>query len=101
MERVRSNEISAHVGARIVVRGWVQAIRRLGAVSFLVVRDGWGIVQAVVVDEAKLAGIVAESVVEVTGTVVAEPQHELHGVDVRVLSAVDEPPTIQLGKKKL
>ena len=33
---------------RVRVRGWLHALRRLGGMSFLVVRDGWGIVQAVV-----------------------------------------------------
>jgi nondiscriminating aspartyl-tRNA synthetase len=110
MERIRSVEVPAHVGARVKVCGWLHAQRRLGGVTFLVVRDGWGMVQAVVASEARLAplvaaGALAESVVELEGEVVAEPQApggaELHGVDLRVVSAVTEPTPLVLSKKAL
>ncbi|MCW5803439.1 MAG: aspartate--tRNA(Asn) ligase [Deltaproteobacteria bacterium] len=108
MERIRSSELGAHVGERVRVAGWLQSLRRLGAVSFLVVRDGWGTVQAVVADDARLAplreaGCEVESVVEVEGTVVANAQArggvELHAPDVRVVSAVTEAPPVRLDKK--
>ncbi len=103
MERIRSFELAAHVGEQVCVKGWLHSVRRLGAVGFAVVRDGWGLIQAVLVEErmAALDGVLAESVVELVGTVVAEPQLELHGVIVRVISAVDELPPVQLGKKQL
>jgi nondiscriminating aspartyl-tRNA synthetase len=83
--------------------GWLQSLRRLGAVNFVVVRDGWGTVQAVATERAMagLEGVMPESVVEVVGTVVGEPQLELHGIDVRVISAVGEPTPVQLGKKSM
>ena len=106
MERVRSVHVAARVGTRVRVVGWLQAQRRLGGVTFLVVRDGWGVVQAVVADEARLAplaGALLESVVELEGDVVAEAQApggaELHSVTLRVLTAVTEPTPLLLGKK--
>jgi nondiscriminating aspartyl-tRNA synthetase len=110
MERVRSTGVPARVGARVKVCGWLHAQRRLGGVTFLVVRDGWGLTQAVVANEARLeplasAGALLESVVEVEGDVVAEAQApggaELHGVSVRVLAAVTEPAPLVLSKKAL
>jgi len=101
MERVRSLEIASHVGERVKICGWLQSMRRLGAVSFAVIRDGWGTVQAVVSEQkmAALDGVQLESVVEVEGTVVAEPQVELHGVSVSVVSAARAAPPVQLAKK--
>ena len=45
--RIRTPEVASHIGETVRVAGWLHALRRLGGVSFLVVRDGWGIVQAV------------------------------------------------------
>jgi nondiscriminating aspartyl-tRNA synthetase len=86
--------------------GWLQSVRRLAAVTFLEIRDGWGIVQAVVADQARiepLNEVQLESVIEVEGDVVAEAQAaagvELHHISVAVISAVTEPTPVQLGKK--
>jgi nondiscriminating aspartyl-tRNA synthetase len=103
MERIRSTHLAARAGERVKVMGWLHSVRRLGAVNFAVVRDGWGLVQAVLTEErmAALAGAQPESVVELEGTVMTEPQLELHGVTARVISAVTEPAPVQLGKKQL
>ena len=76
MERVRSEQVAACVGQRVRVVGWLQSLRRLGAISFLAVRDGTGVVQAIA-DQARLAPLAAarpESVIAVTSCVCAEPQ---------------------------
>jgi nondiscriminating aspartyl-tRNA synthetase len=102
--RIRSNELATHVGEQVAVAGWLQSVRRLGKVTFLVIRDGWGTIQAVVADEARLApleGAELESVVELTGTVAGEPQVELHGVTIRVIARVAEPAPVLLAKKAL
>jgi nondiscriminating aspartyl-tRNA synthetase len=105
MQRVRSVEVAARVGQRVRVVGWLQSVRRLGAISFLVIRDGAGVVQAVA-DPARLAALgaaQAESVVAVTGEVCAVPQAphgvELREIDLEVISEATEPPPVQLGKK--
>jgi asparaginyl-tRNA synthetase len=43
------DEIGRHVGADVEVRGWVYNLRSSGAIHFLVLRDGTGILQAVAV----------------------------------------------------
>jgi nondiscriminating aspartyl-tRNA synthetase len=103
MERIRSCELAAHVGQRVRVAGWLASVRRVGAINFVVVRDGWGTIQAVVGEaEIKpLAGAELESVVELWGTVCCQPQLELQDVAIDVLSAVTVPGPVLLSKKTL
>ncbi len=97
MERVRTTQLGEHVGQRIVLRGWLHNVRALGKINFILVRDGYGIAQAVAQDEevlTTLRGARDESVIEVTGVVVAEAQapggFELHDISLRVISPVTE-----------
>jgi nondiscriminating aspartyl-tRNA synthetase len=108
VERRRSHELAAHVGERVRIFGWLQAVREKGAITFAVVRDGWGQVQVVAESSdvrAELSKLGAESVVAVDGTIVAHPQArggvEIHATAVRAISEVTDPPPVQLGKKEL
>jgi nondiscriminating aspartyl-tRNA synthetase len=108
MERLRTTEIQAHVGERVFVQGWLHSLRQLGGVSFLVVRDGWGLLQCVTeheTDLATLANVGVESVIAVEGTAVAEVQApsgvELHDLRIKVLTLVTETPPIALNKRKI
>ena len=101
MERVRSIEVAARVGQRVRVQGWLHAVRRHREFSFVVVRDGWGAVQAIATDLSALDGVQLESVVELEGAVRDEPQLELHDVAIRVVSPVTRPTPVVLGKKAL
>ena len=77
MNTIRSVEASSHVGQRVRLTGWLHNVRRLGGVSFVVLRDGWGTIQAVTESEADLAPIAdlrLESVISLTGVIVATPQ---------------------------
>jgi nondiscriminating aspartyl-tRNA synthetase len=62
----------------VSVRGWLHNVRRMGGVTFVVVlRDGWGTIQAVTEDEADLAplaGLALESVIALRGRVTANAQ---------------------------
>ena len=63
-------EVSAHIGERVRLTGWVQQLRRLGGVNFIVLRDGWGTIQAVTENEADLAplaGLGLETVIALEG----------------------------------
>ena len=46
---IEIKQLGDHVGAEVTVKGWVEATRGHGKVSFTVVRDGTGIVQGVLV----------------------------------------------------
>ncbi len=68
--------------------GWVQQVRRLKRVSFLIVRDRRGLAQVVVDDPALMSTVEHlgnESVVTVGGTVIASRQAP-DGVEVRAAS---------------
>ena len=105
MERIRTTEAVHHVGQRVKLAGWLHVVRKLGSLSFLIVRDGFGTFQAVLQDVSALAHCQVESIVQVEGTVVAEPQApggaELHDCVVRVLVPIAEPPPLSINKREI
>ena len=81
-------ELSRHVGSAVTVRGWVTHVRSSGKVAFVVMRDGSGILQTVIVKNAvtpetweAFGRLTLESSVAVTGEVRADARapggHEL------------------------
>jgi nondiscriminating aspartyl-tRNA synthetase len=108
MERIYTSEITQHIGERVRLAGWLHALRRLGGINFLVLRDVRGTAQ-IVVDApealALLEGLLPETVLAVEGTVVAEPQApggvELHGPVFEVLSPVRDALPLSLNKPAL
>ncbi|MEJ7725990.1 MAG: aspartate--tRNA(Asn) ligase [Actinomycetes bacterium] len=75
--RTHAADLPAHVDEVVVLRAWLHRQRRLAAVSFLVLRDASGLAQVVVRERAhaaELGSLVEESVLEVRGRVVANPQ---------------------------
>ena len=110
MERTRTTELSMRIGETVMIKGWLHALRRLGGVTFVVVRDGWGLAQAVVEDEAALtplrqSGAGVESVIAVTGIAVAAAQApggvEVQRPAITVLEAVTEPPPVTINKREV
>jgi asparaginyl-tRNA synthetase len=76
---VRISELGRHTGATVAVRGWVTHLRSSGKVAFVVLRDGSGLLQAVVVKNAVPADtwdafgrLTLETSLEVTGEVRAD-----------------------------
>jgi nondiscriminating aspartyl-tRNA synthetase len=110
MIRVLTAEVRAHAGQRVSVQGWLHSWRRMGAVQFLVVRDGSGLIQAVAESPAEVqaltaAGAALESVIGVEGQVVPSAQApggaELHDLRVELITPVREPPPVALHKREL
>jgi nondiscriminating aspartyl-tRNA synthetase len=100
--RILSNELSAHIGERVKLTGWLHAKRELGAVAFVLVRDRAGLAQVVATSPVELS---PETVVEVEGEVVAAAQAptgvELREPSLRVLSEPAEPPPLELRRPVL
>jgi len=101
---VRIAELGRHAGQMVTLRGWVTHLRSSGKVAFVVVRDGSGVVQAVVAKNAvpadtweAFATLTLETSVAVTGEVRADARapggHELsvRGLAVVGASPVDYP----------
>ncbi len=110
MQRIRTIEVRAHQGKRVAVAGWLHALRRLGAVNFLIIRDGWGTIQAVAESEDELGPLLKESagvetVLTVEGLVVSNPQapggFELHQLAITVISPVTKAPPVTLSKRAI
>src|SRR5437763_13780725 len=110
MERIRTVEVGTHIGERVCVAGCLQSVCRLGGISCRVIRDGWGIIQAVAETETELGplqdgSIGVESIVAVEGVVVDEPLApggvELHHLHIEVITPVTEVPPVPLNKRKI
>lgn len=57
------------IGKRVVISGWIYAIRKLGGIAFITIRDHYGVTQVLLKDESKIEGLTRESVVKVEGIV--------------------------------
>ncbi|MEO6444954.1 MAG: asparagine--tRNA ligase [Gemmatimonadaceae bacterium] len=87
-----------HVGTTVTIRGWVTHLRSSGKVAFVVLRDGSGTLQCVLVKSQlpaesweRFAELTHEASVAITGEVRAEPRapggHELGVTQLEVLGA--------------
>jgi nondiscriminating aspartyl-tRNA synthetase len=77
MERTLAAELVGEVGHRVRLAGWLHHQRQLAQVAFVLLRDRSGIAQVVLVDDRQrrtVAALLAETVFEIDGTVVANPQ---------------------------
>jgi nondiscriminating aspartyl-tRNA synthetase len=107
LSRILTNELSKQVGQQVHLMGWMHRLRQLGEVNFLILRDRAGIVQAVLnANEVKpLEGMLPETVIAVTGTVVESTQatggYELHNVTVEIISPVTETLPFELNKNRV
>ncbi len=107
---IRSTEANAHVGQKVRLQGWLHTLRRLGGVNFIVLRDGWGTIQAVTENESALRPLLeqelsTESVIALEGTVAHEPQApggiELHDPVITVITPVREALPVVLSKREI
>ncbi len=96
-------DLSHHDGGTVTLAGWVDTLRVHGKVAFVVVRDGTGIVQCVLVQkELSPEGwelgttLTQESTVEITGSVKADARspggYEVKVEEIRLLGASAEYP---------
>jgi nondiscriminating aspartyl-tRNA synthetase len=106
--RIWTTQIHEHAGQRVEIAGWVHRFRRLGAVSFLILRDGYGLAQVVVSDPdvtQELAQCHAESVLTVRGTAIANQQApggiELHEPEIDIITRASDPPPFDLFRPEI
>jgi aspartyl-tRNA synthetase len=87
MGRIYSAEVSKNKNKEILLKGWVETIRKLGSVVFVVLRDCSGVVQLVTAkgDKSfdKIKDLRRENVVEVVGKAV-ENSKAPNGVEVQM-----------------
>ena len=100
----RISELPRHTGKTVRVRGWVTHLRSSGKVAFVVMRDGTGLLQAVVVKSAvpaesweAFSRLTQEASIEVEGEVKVDARapggHELGVRELNILgpSPIDYP----------
>jgi asparaginyl-tRNA synthetase len=96
-------DLGQHDGGTVTVRGWVQTTRTHGKVAFVVIRDGTGVLQCVIVkkevDEQVwdlLQQLALESSVSITGAVRADARapggYELSTQQITLIGASEEYP---------
>ncbi len=95
MGRIQIQEVQKNIGKKVTIAGFTQTIRKQGNISFLIIRDISGVIQAVVTKEKKEAAKIVselnlESVVEITGVAKKEEQapggFEIAAEEIRILS---------------
>ena len=95
--------LADHVGTSVTILGWVESTRSHGKVGFVVVRDGTGLVQGVLVKAelpadawALLESLTQECSVALSGEVRAEPRapggYEVGVTGLELLGASEEYP---------
>ncbi len=94
----RISGLSGEVGRAVTVRGWITTVRSSGKVAFLVLRDGTGLLQCVLVKSAvtqdvwdRFAQLSLETSVAVTGDVRADERapggYELGVTELAIVGA--------------
>ena len=93
--------LARHVGEEVEIRGWLFNKRSSGKIAFLIVRDGSGVVQGVLLKTNETAFAVAETLTQesslyLRGTVRAEPRatggYEIDVTQVQPVSIAGEYP---------
>ena len=103
MQYVYIEDIANYVGQEVTLRGWLYNKRSSGKIQFLLVRDGTGLIQAVVsrADVPPAVWDAAESLTQesslyLTGTVRADKRapggYELTATDIKVVQIAEEYP---------
>lgn len=103
---IRTSEAHQHIGKQVTVHGHVHAIRKLGNLAFLVLRDAKGLLQIVVDQKEQLAVIEElglESTIIATGEVKAQNKAsggaELLLSQLQVLSRSAGPLPVEINKE--
>ncbi len=103
MKRIYIENLSAHVGEEVTLHGWLYNKRSSGKIRFLVMRDGTGLVQGVVVKAhvpedvfARFDVLSQESSFTMTGTVREETRapggYEMDVKDIGVIHVAQDYP---------
>jgi nondiscriminating aspartyl-tRNA synthetase len=105
MNRSLSAQLKDQIGQTVMIQGWLHKKRLLGGLTFINVRDRSGLTQIIIEDKdevEKLRGLQIGTVLEVTGTAVAEERApggaELHNPTLTVLVPVTDEPPIEIDK---
>jgi nondiscriminating aspartyl-tRNA synthetase len=99
-------QLKDSIGEEITIAGWMHRFRNLGKVAFILLRDKSGMVQCVLDGEniEKVKELQVESVLKITGKVVATPKGdavELQVSNIEILSPVKDMIPVEINKEEL
>lgn len=103
METVLIKNLGSHVGQQVTIQGWLYNRRSSGKIQFLIVRDGSGLVQGVMVKKEiapelyeAAQTLTQESSLKLTGIVMDEPRalggYEMQVTGVEIVTIAEEYP---------
>lgn len=105
MERTLSSELAMQVGKSVTIKGWLHKKRLLGGLTFINVRDRSGLTQVLIENKdevEKLRGMQTGTVLEITGSVIAEERApggaEIHEPMLTILVPVVDESPIEIDK---
>lgn len=108
MERTLSSELQTQVNQQVSLRGWLNNVRAMGKLNFLILRDRTGLVQVVFENKdefKKIAHLQPGSILKVTGQAVASQQagvgFEIINPTVEVEVPITEVPPIEYYKPEM
>lgn len=106
MKRVLTSNLKEHAGEKVMMQGWIHRIRRLGRVTFVVLRDRAGLGQVVIEGlNGNAAQITNESVIQVEGLAKLDDRAaggaELQASALEIISQPVEPPPIAINSKDI
>lgn len=108
MQRLLASDLKKHASQIVLVRGWLNTLRSVGKIHFLILRDRSGLVQVVIQDKAelhKVAHLQPGSILRIEGKVNLSQQAGL-GVEIvdpviAVEEAITEVPLVEYYKPEI
>ena len=106
MKRILASELKEHAGQKVMMQGWVHRIRRLGQVTFMILRDRSGMAQVVVEgDQISSDKLANESVIQMAGSVRldhrAQGGAELQASALKIITQPVESPPLAVNSKDI
>ena len=104
MERQLAKDLAHHIDKQATLYGWINNVRALGKITFLILRDRSGLAQVVIQDPAlskKVEHLQPGSVVKVTGRVAMGQKVEVVDPTIDVIVPITEVPPLEYYKPDL
>lgn len=107
MHRTLAKEVSNSIGKHVVLRGWLNNLRAMGKLGFLLVRDRTGLFQVVIEDKTelqKVADLQPGSILTIHGRIVSSNsafQAEVVDPKIVVENPIREVPPIEYYKPEI
>lgn len=103
-EVITVNQVERHEGQSVRLRGHIHTVRRMGALTFIVLRDRTGLLQVIADQGVELPELGFEQATIVTGVIVKNPadaqKFEMRLTGIELLSSKNTIPPVEISKPK-